>query len=169
MNPRKEKPNFRSIAIYTHNKPAKEKEEIEFLNKLLKFFEKHDVKKVSGDVRTVSMLKNKIPLIDDDERFDLKVGIGGDGTILKMMRTLQKKEKEGLLLGINFGTLGFLSELSPGNALKEMEQIFIGENVQEKRDFLKKFIEKIIIRDKEIEIIYYAPGTKFPFSNLQDV
>ena len=52
---------------------------------------------------------------------------------------------------------------------KEMEQIFIGENMQEKRDFLKKFIEKIIIRDKEIEIIYYAPGTKFSFSDLQNV
>ena len=51
---------------------------------------------------------------------------------------------------------------------KEMEQIFIGENIQEKRDFLKKFIEKIIIKDKEIEIIYYAPGTKFPFSDLPD-
>ncbi len=52
---------------------------------------------------------------------------------------------------------------------KEMEQIFIGENIQEKRDFLKKFIEKIIIRDKEVEIIYYAPGTKFSFSDLQNV
>ena len=52
---------------------------------------------------------------------------------------------------------------------KEMEQIFIGENIQEKRDFLKKFIEKIIIKDKEIEIIYYAPGTKFSFSDLQNV
>ncbi len=140
MNPRKEKPNFRSIAIYTHNKPSKEKEEIEFLNKLLKFFEKHDVKKVSGDVRTVSMLKNKIPLVDDDERFDLKIGIGGDGTILKMMRTLQKKEKEGLLLGINFGTLGFLSELSPENALKEMEQVFAGEFHVDTRMLIKAFV-----------------------------
>ena len=45
---------------------------------------------------------------------------------------------------------------------KEMEQIFMGDNVQEKRDFLKKFIEKIIVKDEGIEIIYYAPGAKFP-------
>lgn len=39
----------------------------------------------------------------------------------------------------------------------EMEQIFIGNNVQEQRDFLKKFIEKIIVNDEGIEIVYYAP------------
>ncbi|MFH1504947.1 MAG: recombinase family protein [Candidatus Omnitrophota bacterium] len=49
---------------------------------------------------------------------------------------------------------------------KEMEQIFMGDNVQEKREFLKKFIEKIIVKDEGIEIIYYAPGAKFPSSNL---
>jgi DNA invertase Pin-like site-specific DNA recombinase len=45
---------------------------------------------------------------------------------------------------------------------KEMEQIFMGDNVQEKREFLKKFIEKIIVNDNEIKIVYYAPGVKFP-------
>jgi NAD+ kinase len=140
MNPRKEKPKFRSIAIYTHNKPSKEKEEIAFLKELLEFFKKHKVKNVAGDVRTVSMLKNEIPLIDDDEKFDLKIGIGGDGTLLKMMRTLQKKEKEGLILGINFGTLGFLSELSPDNALEEMEHIFDGEFHVDSRMLIKAFV-----------------------------
>ena len=51
---------------------------------------------------------------------------------------------------------------------KEMEQIFIGNNVQEQRDFLKKFIEKIIVKDEGIEIIYYAPGSKFPSLTLPD-
>jgi site-specific DNA recombinase len=40
---------------------------------------------------------------------------------------------------------------------KEMEQIFMGNNVQEQREFLKKFIEKIIVKDEEIKIVYYAP------------
>jgi len=47
---------------------------------------------------------------------------------------------------------------------KEMEKIFVGTNVQEQRNFLKKFIEKILVKDEEIEIIYYAPGVKFPSS-----
>lgn len=45
---------------------------------------------------------------------------------------------------------------------EEMEKIFVGTNVQEQRNFLKKFIEKIIVKDEGIEIIYYAPGVKFP-------
>ncbi len=43
---------------------------------------------------------------------------------------------------------------------KEMEKIFVGTNVQEQRNFLKKFIEKIIVKDEGIGIVYYAPGTK---------
>ncbi|MBU4457676.1 MAG: hypothetical protein KJ902_02925 [Candidatus Omnitrophica bacterium] len=49
---------------------------------------------------------------------------------------------------------------------KEMEHIFIGDNVQEKWDFLKKFIERIIMKGEEIEIVYYAPGAKFPSLDL---
>ena len=49
---------------------------------------------------------------------------------------------------------------------KEMEEVFVGPNVQEQRSFLKKFIEKIIIHNSRIGIVYYAPGVKFPSSTL---
>ncbi len=49
---------------------------------------------------------------------------------------------------------------------KEMEEVFVGSNVHEQRDFLKKFIEKIIIDDGRIEIVYYTPGVRFPSSTL---
>lgn len=52
---------------------------------------------------------------------------------------------------------------------KEMEQIFVGDNVQEQREFLKKFIEKIVVKDEGIEIVYYTPGVKFPSSTLPGV
>ena len=52
---------------------------------------------------------------------------------------------------------------------KEMEEVFVGTNVHEKRDFLKKFIEKIVIHDSRIEIIYYAPGPKSLFSKIPGV
>jgi DNA invertase Pin-like site-specific DNA recombinase len=46
---------------------------------------------------------------------------------------------------------------------KEMEKVFVGTNVHEQRDFLKKFIEKIIIHDSRIEIVYYVRGPKSLF------
>ncbi len=132
------KTNFRSIAIYCHNKPEKEQEESAFLRDLLRYLHQQGVENVHGDVRTISMLKNTIPLVDDEEKYDLKIGIGGDGTILKMMRTLQKKD--GLFLGINFGTLGFLSELNPKNAMKGIKQIFDGDFHTDERMLLKCFV-----------------------------
>lgn len=50
-----------------------------------------------------------------------------------------------------------------------MGEVFIGTNVQEQRNFLKKFIEKIVIHDSKIEIVYYAPGPKSLFSKTSDV
>jgi len=49
---------------------------------------------------------------------------------------------------------------------KEMEEVFVGSNVHEQRDFLRKFIEKIIIHNSRIEIVYYTPGVKFPSSRI---
>ncbi len=129
---------FRSVAIYCHNKPQKEKDEIVFIRELLRFFHEQGVRTIAGDIRTVSMLKNAVPLIKDEERYDLKIGLGGDGTLLKMMRTLQKND--GLFLGINFGTLGFLSELRPDNALKELKNIFKGKFHIDERNLVKAFV-----------------------------
>lgn len=43
---------------------------------------------------------------------------------------------------------------------QEMEEIFIGDNPQEKREFLKKFIEKIVVNNDNITIKYYLPNSK---------
>ena len=51
---------------------------------------------------------------------------------------------------------------------KEMGEVFIWTNVQEQRNFLKKFIEKVIVKDGGIEIVYYAPGAKSPSLTLPD-
>lgn len=137
MNAHK-KVNFKSVAIYTHYKPQKEKIEKEFLAELVEFLQKNGVKNITGDVRTVSLLRNSIELVDDEKKYDLKIGIGGDGTLLKMIRTLRKKD--GLFLGINFGTLGFLSELTPNNAIEALAEIFAGKFFVDERMILKSFV-----------------------------
>ncbi len=52
---------------------------------------------------------------------------------------------------------------------EEMEKIFVGTNVQEQRDFLERFIEKIIMKEGRIKIAYYTPRVKFPSSTLPGV
>ena len=87
---------------------------------------------------TKALLMGKIESVDDSVAYDLKIGIGGDGILLKMIRTLQKKD--GLLLGVNFGTLGFLSELSPDNAFEGLDKIFKGKYEIDIRMLLKAFV-----------------------------
>jgi len=138
MAPGRKPPRIRSVALYCHNKPEKEKAERAFVEALLKFFKKRRVEIVHGDVRSVSMMKNQIGLINDDTHYDLKIGIGGDGTLLKMMRTLQRND--GLLLGVNFGTLGFLSEVMPETAMRDVKRVFNGEFFVDERMLIKAFV-----------------------------
>ncbi len=141
---------IQSVAIYCHTKPDKEKVETAFMRDMLRFFYAQGVKNIHGDIRTVSMLQNTISKINDEDRYDLKIGIGGDGTLLKMIRTLQKND--GLFLGINFGTLGFLSELTPNNAIEGLEKVFKGEFHIDDRMLLKSFVYRKNDRGKKEKI-----------------
>lgn len=49
------------------------------------------------------------------------VTLGGDGTLIGVARYVTKRSP--LLIGVNFGTLGFLTELSPPELLPTMEKL----------------------------------------------
>lgn len=142
--------DFHSVAIYCHNKPEKAKDESIFLREILRFWYQKGIKNIKGDVRTISLLRNSISLINDEEKYDLKIGIGGDGTILKMIRTLQKND--GYIVGINFGTLGFLSEFHPENAIDQFEHIFEGKFHTDERMLLKVFVYRKNRKEKKERI-----------------
>ena len=49
--------------------------------------------------------------IGEDEHYDCVIALGGDGTILQICRDLRKTNIP--ILGVNLGTLGFLTEVEP--------------------------------------------------------
>ena len=59
------KAEIKSVAIYCHNKPNKEKVETIFIRDLVRFFYGHGIKVIHGDLRSVSLLKSSIPKIED--------------------------------------------------------------------------------------------------------
>jgi NAD+ kinase len=75
--------------------------------------------------------------VESKKAYDLKIAIGGDGTILKIIGSIHKKD--GYILGVNFGTLGFLSELTDENTLEFLEQIFLGNFSIDERILIKTF------------------------------
>ncbi len=65
---------------------------------------------------------------------DLLLAIGGDGTVLRAARAVVPHEA--LLLGINMGRLGFLTELDAPSALERLPEIIAGAGRVEERAML---------------------------------
>jgi NAD+ kinase len=65
----------------------------------------------------------------EDMDVDLIVSVGGDGTIL---RTIRRMDDPRPILGINMGTLGFLVDVEPKDAVKTLERVLFGFEVMER-------------------------------------
>ncbi|KZX15007.1 NAD kinase [Methanobrevibacter cuticularis] len=66
---------------------------------------------------------------------DIVITLGGDGTILRTQNQLSDNEIP--ILGINMGTVGFLTEIDTEHAFKSLESILQGNYYREKRTQLK--------------------------------
>lgn len=69
------------------------------------------------------------------ERIDLLVVLGGDGTLLAAARALYPHQVP--ILGVNFGGLGFLTDVSVGELFTALEQTLRGDYSIERRMMLR--------------------------------
>lgn len=69
------------------------------------------------------------------KEISLGVAIGGDGTFLTMVRHLPKKDAFPLI-GVNLGSLGFITEVDRNEMLLVIEQALKGKLTEEKRPLL---------------------------------
>ncbi|MCM1024912.1 MAG: NAD(+)/NADH kinase [Roseburia sp.] len=68
------------------------------------------------------------------EDADCMIVLGGDGTMLRAVR-----ETRGLrlpMIGVNLGTLGYMTEIEPANLEESLERLIAGDYVQESRMML---------------------------------
>src|SRR6201981_716980 len=66
-----------------------------------------------------------VELVDEPERAQLAVAVGGDGTIL---RTLARLLGTGVpVIGINYGRVGFLASIAPDRLEEDLTRVFAGE------------------------------------------
>lgn len=70
---------------------------------------------------------------------ELVISIGGDGTVL---RNISKMEDPLPILGINMGTLGFLVDVAPENAIEAIEDVLEGFNYDERARLSVSFNDK---------------------------
>ena len=66
-----------------------------------------------------------VELVEEPERAQLAVAVGGDGTIL---RTLARLLGTGVpVIGVNFGRVGFLASIEPERLETDLSRVFAGE------------------------------------------
>jgi len=69
------------------------------------------------------------------ELVDVIVVFGGDGTMLSVARSIQGRAT--LILGVNMGSLGFLTEITLDELYPTLEQLLAGKHTIDRRSMLK--------------------------------
>lgn len=134
---------MKSIAIIA-KKNNVENYKLVFKN-LFKFFSKLD-KEIYWEkhIADVLCLKKYKEFYRSKTKVDLVLVLGGDGTILHLIRKMKSFNTK--IFGINIGHLGFLSESAPMNLEAVLNQILSGDYSIDKRSMLIADI----IRNKKI-------------------
>ena len=96
-----------------------------------------------ADVREFSGLPH-CALEHIGQKVDLAIVVGGDGSLLGASRALARFDTP--VLGINRGTLGFLTDIRPSEAIEKVGQALLGKFTEEQRSL--NSVE--VIRDDQV-------------------
>ena len=103
--------------------------------------EGHDVALVDTDAEVTGL----VDLARDPEDFarglDLAVCLGGDGTMLRAVGLVHRHEVP--VLGVNVGTLGYLTEVEAGAAREALTRFFAGDYEVEDRMMVQATIDGV--------------------------
>jgi NAD+ kinase len=102
----------------------------------------------------------------EDMDVDFIVSAGGDGTIL---RTIHRMSDPRPILGINMGTVGFLVDVEPSDAMQALEHIMKGFEVDE-RSRLAVFLcdQELSSATNEVVLLSAAPAKMLDFEITVD-
>ena len=102
----------------------------------------------------------------EQQKVDFIISVGGDGTIL---RTIHKMMDPLPILGINMGTLGFLVDVEPKDALETLDHLINGFEV-DLRSRLKVLLNGICLPPaiNEVALLTASPAKMIEFEIIVD-
>lgn len=96
--------------------------------------QKATVKTEEGDFKErISTDTDDIPA-DIPRDVDCMIVLGGDGTVLQAARETKKLHIP--IIGVNLGTLGYMTEIEPANLKESLDRLIVGDYEQESRMML---------------------------------
>jgi NAD+ kinase len=111
----------------------------------------HDTAQLAG----VSAAVRSAPKEDLPRLVDLIVLLGGDGTLIGMARRIARADADVPIAGVNFGSLGFLTEITLDELYPSLEAVLAGTAPIEERMMLRArtlrggatFADEIVLND----------------------
>lgn len=140
------KASIKRIGIISKQKRP---EPIEILKEILGLLESSGIEVFLDDETGKKIGLKGLPKEEIPGRSDLIIVLGGDGTLLSVARLVAEKEVP--ILGVNLGTLGFLTEVSRYELKEALRRIIDGEFSLEKRLMLRAEL----IRDGESIAVHH--------------
>jgi NAD+ kinase len=101
------------------------------------------------------------------EQIDLAVVLGGDGTLLSVARALGTRQIP--IVGINLGTLGFLTEVSVDEMFPALERVLDGQGQAEERMRLEVVVQREGNEVGRYQALNDAVVTKTALSRMVDL
>ncbi len=127
--------SIRKVGIITKRTFAQHKTKMACAKKLVKYLEKKKVEIVFDSNIAPAFKQKGFKKHELLNKVDLAITLGGDGTLLKTARSLGRKKI--LILAVNMGNLGFLTESTPDKLYDSLDRIFKGHYNIDKRSLLR--------------------------------
>lgn len=131
--------------------------------KNIKLFVNHN----DESIKTSKLIKDKLTsngFIIDDEKYDLAIAVGGDGSFLRMVKQ-NNFNSDTFYIGINSGTLGFMQEVKVDeidkfifelkNQIYKVDEVGIQETIVNSNNKSSRFysLNEVVIRDKNLKVV----------------
>lgn len=109
---------------------------IKLLKSIVSFLKRHK-KEVYFDNNSAQFFPKAVGLKKEQmlKKVDMVIIMGGDGTMLKTARRISRKKV--LVLGVNMGNLGFLTESAPDKITETLARVFEGNYTVDRRSVLR--------------------------------
>lgn len=108
-----------------------------------------------------------VPARDISQEADLLVVLGGDGTLLHAARLC--REREVPLLGVNMGTLGFMTDVLKEHVFEALEQVLTGEYRSERRTRLAVRVlrgDEVLLEDLVLNDVVISKNALARIANI---